>query len=625
MAFEAWGLLSHGHLLLSKVVFSKNAISDPSLAEFLVSYMHACCALLDDSLFRRPQARLLRTNVFLLTHRVFMDVVDIPPSLLDISFLESLCIVYSHNSKLPELLTRGWGLEGLEDVSPSVIKKKLSLIQALDTSEKNSLSESDDLRKRTVAVLRVSYHYGQFLMVGSDFLDALASASLHTVPSIQKEIVTMTYWCLVSLLHPEHPRLATLIDHLYSLESNPAGSSTLRALCLTTPFLQKFRRSLSGREAARGQLLLERLSSFEAGVSQKPKRIIRRQKIRNGDTSNDSRIERIALLTQVQDVFPDLDSDVVAKLLDENGGDAETVIAHLLDNPQLSHMQDSLLVNKTPKSQASIEPSKGRRSVFDDDAFSRLAISPSQVHRGRRFGDSKDADTLLSAPTSTSHKEAILSALAAFDADDDERDDTYDVEDVGGTVDSALPGTSDDIMDADGLKQNVHEETLWQAWKVSPELFGRDLATKRSQARAALRKDTGMTDEAIEGWAIMLQRDPKKIKRVEAMFSLAGGGKQRPLGRSAWRGSPAGSGTEAGEDGDTDGDRGPIPRGAREGTRIRGRGRGGGGRGGNVAGPANDQGTQAARQRKDANKGSRANHNRRDQRARKMARGGFAG
>ncbi|KAL8827011.1 MAG: hypothetical protein Q9170_007185 [Blastenia crenularia] len=39
-----------------------------------------------------------------------------------------------------------------------------------------------------------------------------------------------------------------------------------------------------------------------------------------------------------------------------------------------------------------------------------------------------------------------------------------------------------------------------------------------------------------------------------------------------------------------------------------------------MAGPADEKGTQIARERKDANKGARANHNRRDQRARKMAR-----
>ena len=270
-----------------------------------------------------------------------------------------------------------------------------------------------------------------------------------------------------------------------------------------------------------------------------------------------------------------------------------------------------------------LEAASSRRTIFDDDDFSRLAISPSQVHYGRRANENETADTLLASSSSTSNKAAILSALAAFDSDDDERDDTYDIEDVGGTVDSALPGTSDDVMDAEGLKQDVHEETLWQAWKMSTELFGRDAATRRSQARVALRSDTGMTDEAIEGWAVMLQRDPRRLKRLEAKFGMASGVQQRGLQRSAWQESPAGSRTATEDEGDTDGDRGTADRGGSGGFRAQGRGRGG--RRGNVAGPADDRATEMARRNKDANKGSRANHNRRDQRARKMARGGFAG
>lgn len=65
-----------------------------------------------------------------------------------------------------------------------------------------------------------------------------------------------------------------------------------------------------------------------------------------------------------------------------------------------------------------------------------------------------------------------------------------------------------------------------------------------------------------------------------------------------------------------------------------GRGRGGGGGGGgggrgrgggNVAGPTGEKETEAAKRNKEAHKGARANHNRRDARAKKMARGGFAG
>jgi activating signal cointegrator complex subunit 2 len=117
-----------------------------------------------------------------------------------------------------------------------------------------------------------------------------------------------------------------------------------------------------------------------------------------------------------------------------------------------------------------------------------------------------------------------------------------------------------------------------------------------------------MTDEAIEGWGIMLGRDPRRLRRLEAKFSTFAG-QQRELATTSWRDSPAGSGDEAG-----------YGSGERGGNRGRGRGRGrGGGRGGrggagNVAGPVDD---------KDANKGSRANHNRKDQRGKKMARAGF--
>lgn len=121
-----------------------------------------------------------------------------------------------------------------------------------------------------------------------------------------------------------------------------------------------------------------------------------------------------------------------------------------------------------------------------------------------------------------------------------------------------------------------------------------------------------MTDEAIEGWGIMMGRDPKRLRRLEAKFATFQG-QQRELQTTAWRNSPAGSA----DDGSADAGRG---------GRGRGRGRGRGGRGGgNVAGPTDDKSTQISRQRKEANKGSSANHNRKAQRDKKMARGGFPG
>lgn len=262
---------------------------------------------------------------------------------------------------------------------------------------------------------------------------------------------------------------------------------------------------------------------------------------------------------------------------------------------------NDIVPHLAPRTTPPLLPS--RRNVFDNDEFDKLTVDASRLHIGRKNED-LTADNLLSDRSNAPNKAAILSALAAFDSDDDERDDTYDVEDVGGTVDTALPGS--DEADADLHDKN--EETLFGAYKMSPAAFERDSITRRGKARAALKSETGMTDEAIEGWAIMIGRDPRRLRRLEAKFSSFGGA-QRELAPTAYRESPAGSGAE-----DSDG-------GGRGGYRGRGRGRGGSGHG-TGGGPVDDK---LARQRKDAHKGSRANHNRRDQRARKMARGGFAG
>ena len=181
-------------------------------------------------------------------------------------------------------------------------------------------------------------------------------------------------------------------------------------------------------------------------------------------------------------------------------------------------------------------------------------------------------------------------------------------------MDTAIPGS--DEVGAELRDKN--EEALFSAYRTTPQLFNRDPGTRRGQARTALKSETGMTDEAIEGWAIMLGRDPGRLRRLESKFSVFTGG-QRELASTAYRER----GTESGTDGEDPGGGQSGREGGGFRGRVKGRGRGRGR--GDVAGPADDRATQVARQRKDANKGSRANHNRRDQRARKVARAGFPG
>lgn len=246
-----------------------------------------------------------------------------------------------------------------------------------------------------------------------------------------------------------------------------------------------------------------------------------------------------------------------------------------------------------------------------DDDIADLALDSSRLHIGKRHAGAT-ADALLGDASARPAKAAILSALAAFDSDDDERDDTYDAADVGGAVvlDSA---SAEDVAISQGA-----EEALYRAYAADRGVFVRDAATRRGEPRRRLREETGMTDEAVEGWAVMMAREPAMRSRLERRFGeWKGAQAQREVAPTAWR-----AGEEESEEGESSG----PGRGA--GGRGRGRGGrgGGGGRGrGNVAGPTGDKDTEAARRRKEASKGSRANHNRRDQRARKMARGGFPG
>lgn len=259
-----------------------------------------------------------------------------------------------------------------------------------------------------------------------------------------------------------------------------------------------------------------------------------------------------------------------------------------------------------------------RRNIYDDDELDRLAVDTSKISFGKRPG--KSADQLLRDGTTAPAKAAILSALATFDMDDDERDDTYDADDVGGTVDAS----ANQEAEANGAN-DAHEETLFRAFQADPRVFDRDAATRRSAGRNKLRGETGMADEMIEAWALMLTRNAGQMRRLEAKYAFSG--QQTQLGRTAWRDSPAGSGAE---DSDRDaGAGGAAGRGGRGGG-GNGRGRGGGGTrggrgGGNVAGPTGEKSTENARKNKEANKGSRANHNRKAGHAKKMARGGFPG
>ncbi|RDL32448.1 CUE-containing protein [Venustampulla echinocandica] len=648
---DAWISIAGAHLSLSVTQFTQVSVKDESLPVFLASYFaeiakaHEATYSVDSS-----KAQLLRKQCFLLSYRI-LDAGPPPEALVDWQFLADLSKVYGRRQSA-KLISMAWR-KYPSKIEGSLGPVKISLIKELDAGLKGDLKTAELQLKQLNHLLHASSQAAIYFMAGSDFLDALITCYKIMNPPLRKVIISTTYLCLIGLTDGENPNFSSLVDQLYFLnsagEAHKAGptnvnDSLVAELVTVSPVLKQVQQRIeeSGTGSSRAKSVLSSLERFKkpGGFQRRArpvkKKIDKGKGVANGATDDEYghgsygqiHVHRMSLISQVQDLFPDLGSGFIVKLLDEYGDDVEQVIGHLLEDSLPTHLQSAdrseslktnhqpssdLVPNLAPRSTPPQLPS--RRNVFDDDEFDQLAIDASKLHFGRR-NPNQTADDVLQDKSNAPNKAAILSALAAFDSDDDERDDTYDVADVGGTVDSAASGNKPE--EANNEVRDAQDEALFRAYKMTPSLFARDAATRRSKPRFALKEELNMTDEAIEGWAVVLQRDSRQMRRLELKFSTFSG-QQRELAPSSWRDTPAGSGTE---DSDADGNargRGGFRGSGGRGGRGRGRGRG------NVAGPTGDKDTEVARNRKEANKGSRANHNRRDQRAKKMARGGFPG
>jgi len=609
----------------------------PAVIQFLLSFVdNSADAQESETWTSTKETKKLANLVFLLLHRAYTTLNHCPRSLLQWTFLGHFCKVFRYHAALQRLVEKVWAKHH-DALEASLQTYKDVLVGRF---EKQNVSLTDDVlfANALIPLLRRCPSAGTYFLTGSDLLDSLISAYGTAFEGDRSNLLLLAFFMLLAPLQAPKTNASLLRDHLFNLRADAENaeksqglhSSLLSDLVTNTPFFARLRKQAStSADQSKSMTLISSIERFQSADDQRPKKLRRRTRDKGKarlpiDTADDAHVHRFTKIYQVQDLFPDLGIAYIARLLDNYGDDVEQVTAHLLEGNLPTHLSNAnhsehyaerssarngdLVPDLGPRSTPPPSPpASERRNVFDNDAFDRLAISETQIYRGRKDTDNvtREQDSM----TRNAAKAAILSALAAFDADDDERDDTYDLEDVGGTVDKAGPDGDDNSFSNDVREKN--EEMLFATWKISHAAFGRDSATRRSTARQVLKRETGMTDEAIEGWALMLQRDPGKIRKMESRYATFGG-QQHELKPTAWREAPEtedemeSSGTDA-------------PRGGFRGGARGGKGRG---RGGNVAGPSDDKTTQISRDRKEAGKSSRANHNRRDQRARKMARGG---
>ncbi|KAL1958511.1 hypothetical protein VTO42DRAFT_4375 [Malbranchea cinnamomea] len=645
---DAWIFLVELRLRMSENEFASSIPKDDSTKTFLTSYFREEVSRPKSTSFSHEAAeKQLRRICFLLTRRYLLEVKPLDSTLLDWRFLSDFSDTYAPSSAVKLLLSEVWGRHS-EALTASMNKGKSTVMSQLSLKD-GDWAESDvrgSLRALTLLASSLPWA-GQILLTGSDYIDTLFEAyKSPKCANLRRDIVANTYVAFTSSMKLEPPPISLLLDQLYSLKasaqvdskSRKAEPTLLSDLLCSTSLLPRVEALLKSAQQKRGLDLIGSLRSYQADCKPFHQARYRRPKKKDkgkARAADDVHVHKMSLVTQIQDLFPNLGSGYILRLLDYYSDEVETVIAHLLEGtlppdlkdldpttplPELDQQAPSLSPRSTPPPPPPAVPLTSRKNIHDNDAFDRLEVSSSQVHIGRQNPNLTADDLLADRSGQAAKKAAILSALATFDSDDDERDDTYDVADVGGTIDTHPPGTD---ADADETSRGSIDAALFKHYKSSPDLFARDAATRRSKARMNLRQETGLTDEAIEGWAVMLARDPKKLARLEREFALEAGiaGVVQPeLPPTGYR-----KGDEEGDETDGSDGRAPGPsrgRGGGRGARGRGRGRGGRGGGGNEGG-SNAGGDALARRRKDANKASRANHNRRNQRAKKMARAGL--
>ncbi|RDB30021.1 CUE domain-containing protein 3 [Hypsizygus marmoreus] len=325
-------------------------------------------------------------------------------------------------------------------------------------------------------------------------------------------------------------------------------------------------------------------------------------------------------ITQVLDILPETPAEYIRALLEHPpyNGNPENVVEALLEGtaPGPDELQSG--GGELPRSVAvHVDEDVGayvreRRNVFDDEV-----MDLNRMRFGKRR-DREDESTVLRDRTFIEQMKADILRRAEEISDDEElsgdAEDTkpkpkgsdlaFDDADEAPAVTIGGDGESDSEggEDAEQQPQPQNIETILElAYIRDPKVFDRDSATRREKARAELKERTGWEDEQIEGWRIMLERNPRKDKILQ---------KHEFAGNQPWI-APAPSASGSG------------PRGG-----ARGRGRGGGGGGGRGrgggGGPGAGGGEDSTRERawKDKNKASRGNHNRKRGHDKKMARAG---
>ncbi|KAF9922729.1 hypothetical protein FBU30_007150 [Linnemannia zychae] len=338
----------------------------------------------------------------------------------------------------------------------------------------------------------------------------------------------LSMW-ITDVFHGENDRIAFWVERLRNLLSfNPATMSYLDEHNMRKS--EKMARAMS-------QLYINEEKSRSGSTIHSGSHMATPPPLpaRNNNQDEDY-IKRTMLISQLQDLFPDLGDGFLEACLITFKDDPEVVTMHLLEEDLPSDLAtmdrsapralqqarlapESMAVVKVPEVLVEQDVLSNRRNIFDGDefdVFSGNQVDKTKVSRGKR--GPKDVETVLDDKSFvTQQKSAILKAVESMY--DDEYDDTYDSMGLTNNTETSfklVDAVNEDESNNTQPKQSLmdpsieHEEVLVNMYTSNKDVFNRNAETRRSKKRQELRNLTKMSDEQLEGWAVMFSRNPRK-------------------------------------------------------------------------------------------------------------------
>lgn len=581
---EEWGSIQQLYSLaleirlrLDDVKFTTQCLADKNLTVFLAGFVQYEAEQISSGSesSESVEAVALRRNVFRIVHRMLHFTKPGPPKqLLEPEFLRDLCRIYPNSNSLRELFGTLWKNH------PLSMESAVSALVSAAVRAQASTKSPELVFSPLLPLIKTSPEAAQIFIGAEDFTEILYKEFEQ-----HRGIVLKTLYILLgALLDPEKANVSQFSDQMYSLTH--AHEPILHAMISSTPLVDKLR--LLGEINPRASTLYDNLISKYEGQIYRP-----RSKSKSKDKGkaraespfpthpsagpSSSSQDLSSEIASVLQIFPDLSISDITSHLNAAGNNVEQTISRILEGEPV------------PTVPVSTSPPRMEQPI---GAPSRFRPIPKTA----QILQDTTPNRLTAAPKDLSSK--IFQLL-----EDDEHDDTYDA------VDTSIPGPG-----SRPASPSPEDRILYSEWTQNPGVFKRE--ARKSRPRLALldRLGEGWTDETIEGWAVMLEREPARERMLGSRAILEGG---RNVNESGAVGGRYRKGVTEG----TEFDRGRGGRGRGRGGRGRGGGRGGGADssgGGESSGGGQNVPNARGRARKERG-GNRA---RREGHMRKMARGG---